>query len=308
MIIDFHCHIFLWEGITEEQLALPAKRLARIAAANGLQQSTEHIVTGLVPLTRDPSEKLITTMNDANIDISVCFPSDSLSAEGLDDDAILIRNKRCAELARRYPGRIIPFAGIDPRRPKAPEMLRSCVEEFDMKGIKLHPDQGYSLVSEEVYKILEVAQECNIVFVTHTGVAPPPRRNRFAHPELLDDIGCDFPNLKIVAAHAGGSWHREWCAIATFNDNIFGDLAEWQLDAVGRYPRFCHELRELLDTVGLNKLLFSTDWPCFETFVTAKDWVNIIRRLPKDAPPEIQFTTEEVDAILGRNAQRILGI
>jgi hypothetical protein len=39
-----------------------------------------------------------------------------------------------------------------------------------------------------------------------------------------------------------------------------------------------------------------------------KKFVNMIKRLPSKAPEGIKFTQDEVDLILGGNAQRIFGL
>ena len=42
--------------------------------------------------------------------------------------------------------------------------------------------------------------------------------------------------------------------------------------------------------------------------LTAKDSIQIIRDLPRNAPEGIQFSEAEVSAILGGNAKKILGL
>ena len=38
-----------------------------------------------------------------------------------------------------------------------------------------------------------------------------------------------------------------------------------------------------------------------------KDWLNMIKELPENAPDGIKFTKEEIDAVLGENAAKIFG-
>ncbi len=47
------------------------------------------------------------------------------------------------------------------------------------------------------------------------------------------------------------------------------------------------------------------DNPSFTALIKVKDWIEFIRRLPQDAPDGLVFTEEEVEAILGGNAQRL---
>lgn len=103
------------------------------------------------------------------------------------------------------------------------------------------------------------------------------------------------------------AWH-EWCEVAYFKGSVFGDLSEWQIFAVGQYEWFCRTLREMIDLVGVDRMLFATDGPYMELIVNNAKWVKIIKDLPRNAPQGIRFTEEEVSAILGGNAKKLLGI
>ena len=82
----------------------------------------------------------------------------------------------------------------------------------------------------------------------------------------------------------------------------------WDTLALGSYALFCRELRDIIDLVGVEKILFGTDDPILKVIRPAKDWIQIIRDLPQKAPEGIHFTEAEVSAILGGNAQKILGL
>ena len=71
---------------------------------------------------------------------------------------------------------------------------------------------------------------------------------------------------------------------------------------------FCRELRDLVDYAGIEKVLFGTDDPINRVVRPTKEWVQLIRDLPDNAPDGIEFTREEVDAILGGNAVAVLGL
>jgi predicted TIM-barrel fold metal-dependent hydrolase len=70
----------------------------------------------------------------------------------------------------------------------------------------------------------------------------------------------------------------------------------------------CRALRDIMDFSGSHRVLFGSDSPSLRSQITNKDWVDIIRSLPEKMPGGIKFTEEEVAAILGGNAQRILKI
>ena len=132
---------------------------------------------------------------------------------GLDNDGVMRINEDCARAAAKHPGRLIALAGIDPRRPDAPALFRRCIKEFNMRGLKWHPDNGYYPNSKEAYAVLEVANELNVPLLTHCGPLANSRA-KYAHPIHLDDVAVDFPNIDIIAAHMGFVWWRDWAALA----------------------------------------------------------------------------------------------
>jgi len=56
------------------------------------------------------------------------------------------------------------------------------------------------------------------------------------------------------------------------------------------------------------RVLWGTDGPFPRLLMSSKDYLELIRRLPERAPQGIAFTEEEVAAIVGGNAARILGL
>jgi predicted TIM-barrel fold metal-dependent hydrolase len=125
---------------------------------------------------------------------------------------------------------------------------------------------------------------------------------------LLADLAVDFPDLNVIAAHMGLINWRPWAALATHQPTLYGDLAMWDVYALGNYPLFCRELRNLIDFAGVEKVLFGTDNPIFGIIEPTTHWIQAIKDLPTEAPDGITFTQEEVDAILGGNAARMLGL
>ncbi len=311
MIIDFHYH-FPHQPLTEADLVERAQAYERDYATRGragVPVPTAQILSRLRGLTApDPGgSRVLARMDEARIDITVALVVDRW-AEWKDEETVMAANKACADWVRRHPDRLIAFAGLDPRRPHAPDMLRRCVQEYGMRGLKWHADNGFYPDSPEAYALLAVAQELGVPLLTHTGPLPPPWRSKFVHPRFLDDICLDFPELKVVAAHMGRNWWQDWAGLAQFRQNLWGDLAMWQFFAARDYPRFCRLLREVLDWCGAEAVIFGTDAPTFEAVVPNTQFINAIQNLPFQAPPGIAFTEAEVDAILAGNAKTVLGL
>jgi hypothetical protein len=252
--------------------------------------------------------RLVELMDESGIDLTVICMVDDAGNSKLKPQAIQEGNRIVGDIARRYPGRVMALAGVDPRRPEARDMLKQCFQEFGVKGLKYHPDYGYDPAGSESYRLLEVVAENDGILLTHTGSLMPPSRCKFAEPLLLADLAVDFPNLKVIAAHMGGINWRPWASLAAHQPNLYGDLAMWDAYAFGHYELFCRELRDLLDYAGSSKVLFGTDNPIFNTVESTKNWIQLIKDLPNRAPQPIAFTEEEMNAILGNNAASVLGL
>jgi len=307
MIIDVHYH--LMAVVPKGVAARFAEHAARAAKVMGKNITCEAILQKALETWADPTgERLIALMDEAGIDVTVICMVDNAGVPHLTQERIQKANGIVADVARRYPDRVMALAGVDPRRPEAPDMLRRCFEEFGVKGLKYHPDYGYDPCGPESYKLLEVLAEHGGILLTHTGPLMPPSRCRFADPRLLADLAVDFPELKVIAAHMGAVDWRSWANLALHQPNLYGDLAMWDAHAFGHYELFCRELRDIIDYAGVTKVLFGTDNPLFNTVEPTRNWIHLLRGLPANAPDGIKFTEEEVAAMLGGNAASILGL
>ena len=308
MIIDVHYHLITTPIKYEEKLGHMGEQ-ARLAKAAGIKIDDETLARRAAERYPDVTgEKIISWMNDANIDFTCVNTVDNVDNETTQETAQMT-NKRIADIANKYPDRLMAFAGIDPRRENALDMLKQCFEEYGMKGLKYHCDSGYDPNSPESIKILKYLEKKGGILLTHTGPLGPPAQCKYTEPILLSETSNKLPNLKIIGAHMGSApkW-REWAALAAFYPNLYGDLAMWQAYAFGKYELFCRELRDLIDYAGLEKVMFASDGPIYDIVIPTKKYVQLIKNLPNDAPKGIKFTEEEVEAILGNNAAKLLGI
>ncbi len=306
MIIDTHYHMIPQVGTKASRFM--ARWPFQHAEKLGIPVDFDTLASKIKDIAADPAgEKLLARMDETGIDITMFCAVDDCSIHGNTYNIVKDLNEKTASIAGRSPSRLVALAGIDPRRPEAPALLKYCLDELGMKGLKLHPDHGYYPNSPGTYRMLEILQERDGILLTHTGPsAPPGKAGKYANPMLLDEVAVDFPGLVIIAAHMGQFWWREWVGSAYYHPNLYGDLAEWQILARRNLAFFRKELRTIIDICGVEKILFGSDGPIFELIAPVAEWLKTLQSLPDDTSDGIQFTREEVDAILGGNAQRIL--
>lgn len=168
-----------------------------------------------------------------------------------------------ARFKRHAPDRIIAYGGVHPRLSKDPRaQMRRLFDELGLDALKLHPPHqcfhanGYRDGSAPALgAIYEEAQKRGIPVMVHTGTSIfPGARNSFVRALELDDVGVDFPNLKLILAHLGRPLEM---------DEVFFLLRRhknFHADCSGIPPKKLLEYFPRLEDVA-DKVMFGSDWP-----------------------------------------------
>jgi predicted TIM-barrel fold metal-dependent hydrolase len=310
MIIDVHTHLFGKGWIPKQFFYGVARFMTYEFAKQGIQESNEAVGDTIIDSSDDPEgESLLAEMEESGIDISVLLPVDFGVALGDPEVPIAEVNKKYAALAKKHPDKLIAFAGVDPRRKNALDLFKQCVEEWGMRGLKLHPCAGFYPNQKEVYPLLEKASDWQTPVLIHSGSMMVPLKGKYSQSIYFDDLGADFPDLPIIAAHSGGSMgYMQMVSIMCVKLNIMVDISAWQVVAVRNYPAFCKGLRDLMDFVEPGRILFGSDSPSFRSIMSNSDWVQLITDLPEKASDGISFKEEEISALMGGNARKLFNI
>jgi predicted TIM-barrel fold metal-dependent hydrolase len=245
-------------------------------------------------------------MDEAGIDKTVILPNDFGLAMGESKVSVEDQNKAYADLQNKHPDRIVAFATVDPRRPNASDLIEKAINEWGLKGVKLHPGVGYFPDAEELKGFFAKLSELGVPILTHAGFWP--LKSKHCDPIYFDDILVDFPNLTVIFAHFARGWQNLLFEMAGHRHNAVTDFSGMQFLAQSNYGHFCQNMRYALDSFGPARVLFGTDGPFFRPLMSNKDYIQIVKDLPQNAPDGITITEEEVTAILGGAAAGILGI
>ncbi len=310
MIIDAHYHLVAEEWYPEGWWQTVTNMYLNGMKALGMEMPMETIRESLIPSLWDPKgEALIRDMDAGGIDKTVLLAMDYWLLYGEPKGPIEVQLKAYADFQSKYPDRIIAFATVDPRRPNAVELVERAIKEWGLKGLNLYPQTGFFVNEPATYKVLEKASQLGVPVVCHTGQqGPAPFRAKYGNPIHLDDVVQDFPNLMVTAGHMAFGWHEQLFYLASLKYNLVTDISAWQDVSKFNYRKFCQVLRQALDRLGANRVLFGTDNPFVAALMSTKEYVDLIRDLPQNAPEEMTFTEAEVTAILGDNAARILSL
>lgn len=310
MIIDGHCHL-TGKGWYSDELNLGTARFsaALMEKMTGVSPDVAQLAEQLVSMMADTTgEKLVSSMDGATVAKACIFSVDHGLATATEPRvSIEDQNRLVVEASQRFPGRLIPFFAIDPRRPNGLQMFERAVKEGRMRGLKFHPTSGYFPHDPLCYPYYRKCLEYGIPVIVHTGGSvPSPLKARFSLPVYLDDVAADFPDLPIIMAHAGAFWWEEALAVARFKLNIYMDVSGWQMIFAQSPSLFYEALRRVLDTVGPWRLFFGTDSPYLDAILPLDRWVKAFKEPDLSSCPHIKFTKEEMEIVLGKAFARLM--
>ena len=274
-IFDVHLHVQPWEMVKPDVLRMiddPSH-----AGAKDILESPESTLRFL---------------DENDIERTCCINYVSPDVMGFTREV----NDWIAKFTRDHRDRLLPVGSVNPihERNARDEIRR--VLDLGIRMIKIHPP--HQLFAPNAYRhelpqladVYRACEERRVPVMFHTGTSIfPGARNVFADPMPVDDVAVDFPNLRIILAHAGRPLYGETAFfLARRHRNVMLDLSGIPPKALLRYvPR----LADISD-----KALWGTDWPAPGVVSPRR---NVEEFLSLDLPREVQRH------ILWDNASRV---
>jgi predicted TIM-barrel fold metal-dependent hydrolase len=309
-IVDIHSHLWAEDWFSETYWDAFVDIAVRQNEKRGKTVDPERIRESYLPSYWDPTgEDMLQRMDEAGVDHQNVFGVDFGLALGEPEVSIQEVNRIVAEFRDDNADRITAFATIDPRRAGAADHIETCFTDLDMDGLKLHPTAGFYHHDKETYRLFELAKQYDKPVLTDTGPVFAPLYSKYSHPENLDEVLSDFPNLDIVAAHMSFEWWPQLHAVARskINANLHIDISGWQERCKDDPEEFATAVRKLMDAVGSDRMHFGTDDPAFDPVHSKEEWIDNVKALA-DRETEPTFTEDEIEQLLGKNSDRLLGL
>ncbi len=279
MIVDAHAHPFFrdWSlgHARGEERPVPEdwRRIVRRIHGRELEMPT--------------FDEFLERKRSSGIDRIVIFGRDTETRTGESSF-----NEWVIELAERYPSHFVPFMAIDPNKGlQVAEGLRDAVIERGVRGVKIHPYAAQLPPNDRrCYPLYEFIEELGIPIVFHSGPGPLGARLDYSHPRHFDDLGVDFPGLKVILAHFSGPFYLEAHSLAWRYENFYVDISFMPSVYLDSLPWSFFE-RTIPD-----KILMGSDYP----MVLPDERLGDVERLP--------VREETRRRIAGENAARLLGL
>jgi hypothetical protein len=170
-----------------------------------------------------------------------------------------IPNRYVSEYVRRFPQKLIGFAGIDPTEESAVDEVLIAKEELRLQGLTVSPpNQDFHPADSRAMQVYAEAERLGMPILFHpSGQFSEKSKLEYGRPYLLDEVARSFPRLRIVIAQLGQPWVDETIIMLGKHANVFADVS-------GLLSRSWQAYNALVSTYQhgvIDKLLFGSDFP-----------------------------------------------
>lgn len=275
MLIDLHTHIFPPEIIRERERYLERDAWFGQLYANPRAKMAT-------------AEELLASLDEAKIDLAVTF-----GFAWADPGLCQLANDYVLEALRRYPGRLVGLAVVNPLHgAKALREMERCLELGCLGVGELMPDgQGYALDDVKVMEpLLSALAERGLPALVHSNepVGHIYRGKGKMTPEAIYRLAERFPQVTLICAHWGGGlfFYELMPEVRQALRNVYYDTAASLYlydDAIFRVAA----------QIVPEKVLFATDYPLLSQR-------RFLRRVQG-----VGLAPETLEQVLGGNAQRL---
>lgn len=168
------------------------------------------------------------------------------------------------------------------------------IKSLGLYGIKFHSEyQKFCPDEERMFPLYEKIAENNLIAVFHGGYDPFGDDDIRCTPKRMARAVKKFPEMKFVAAHAGGLnlWNDVEKYLAGKFDNLYLDLS-----VIASFDIDKNQLLRIIQANGTDKILFGSDCP----WDNPANEINMINNLP--------LSENDREKIFFQNARSLLGL
>lgn len=253
---------------------------------------------GLMKNINDVTDDLMTHMDDD--DVAVLLPMDIIDNKaGKKERSLFLKQLEDTEKqALRYPGRMLPFAMVNPLRDTSFEIFKNSIDSGACVGLKLYPSLGYTIEHASVNKALKYCNDHSVPVMIHSndrGFRKSKKDAAFCNPKHWVPVLEELQNLKVCFGHFGGEtqdgkdiWteakipDESWAMsilrlMENYPGRVFGDVSfhtdHWKDEIKGGYYR--NNIHSVLkDDRYKTQVLWGTDFHLLRMASTDSDFTQ----------------------------------
>lgn len=231
----------------------------------------------------------------------------------------ITKNESMIAAIEEAPGRLFGLASLavdnwNEDENEELDQLAQALKHPQVIGIKLaHAHQHFAFDDPRFYSIYQLAEELQSPIYLHTGSSPFPgtlTSPEFTNPAFLEEAIAEFSETTFILGHLGYDFTQqdlgelETCLqLAKRYPNVF--LEQSAMGSAGADPSgelYAHSFRRIKEEGLIDRLIYGSDGPQYPGFVAS----YLSRSL--DAMLAADFTSEEVEAVLATNFNRVFGV
>lgn len=185
-------------------------------------------------------------------------------------------NEALCQVLADHPDRFTGIGCVDLADSRPTEIARQAasVGGLGLRGVTLQPAFfGLDIDDRRLYPMYSRAEELGLIVAVHTGITysrmHPLRHER---PELLDQVACDFPDLTLIACHAGWPWVTEYCAVARRHPTVYLEFGALAPKYVAKPGTGWDTLFGMMPNVLRDQVLYGSDWPMISPARALTEW------------------------------------
>jgi uncharacterized protein len=298
-IIDFHCHIASTDYFPRSFIDGVVDNMAVALEAKGVRPNRQKIFDLYAAKFQDPlCDQLVREMDEAGIGKAVLLLPDftyALSDATLTIAEMIDRHKAVRD---RHAGRLLVFAGVDPRwGADGVRLFEKSVAGYGFDGLKVYPPCGFTPSDRRLYPYYEICAQHGIPVLLHVGASSPALSFESCRPLELDQAARDFPAVNFILAHGSVHYPDECAMMCSNRPNVYLDVSGFETSDLA-------DLKAVFSRNITHKILFGTDWPLFRLQAPQSEWVGRLAQGADVFPAGMR--PQQREDFFYRNAERIL--
>ena len=285
-IIDAHAHLWLHQDTEVNGMKIKTMEGGKSLFMGEIRQMVPPFITD----GRNTAEIFISNMDYAQVSAAV------ITQEYIDG----LQNEYLWEVQKTYPNRFLCCGMVDARKPgyyaHAEQLINQGFDAIKIPAqrLLLHEDRVY-LTSDEMMNMFRLMEEKDILF----SVDLADGAEQVAE---MEEIISEFPNLRIAIGHFGMVNRPDWLEQIKLarhkNVRIESGGITWLFnDEFYPFRGAVVAIKEAADLVGMDKLMWGSDYPRTITAVTYRMSYDFI--VKSDL-----MTKDEKELFLGKNAEQ----
>ena len=288
-IIDAHAHSWFRQGTVVDGFPIRTLENGRSLFMGEVRQMIPPFMTDGV----NSAEVFLSNMDYAQVSAAV------ITQEFIDG----IQNDYLMEVAQRYPNRFLVCGMCEFRKPgflpHAKELLDKGFRAIKIPAQRLLLKEGrVMLTSDEMMQMMHLMEEREAILSIDLA-------DGNIQVGEMEEIISECPNLKIAIGHFGmvtrEGWKEQIKLARRRNVRIESGGITWLFnDEFYPFKGAIRAIREAADLVGMEKLMWGSDYPRTITAITYRMSYDFVTK-------SNELTEEEKRLFLGMNAQEFYG-